>query len=187
MATVLVVGCSAAPPPFEAPSDAMRSGWAALHLRRAVRGLVRSVATGGAAGLRGLRPTPRELEQWLSPNGIERGRRAFVGAPPFEGARSLPFETLRGSRFAGWCARGPRVVDAAEGFARPTLVIERLLVVGVERDGVWGVWLEGLALTRDGLRVLPWVHWNQAIERPRREHSDLALWDCDLGERPAGR
>ena len=53
--------------------------------------------------------------------------------------------------------------------------------------------LGALAYARIPLQMMPsgfsppfmwvWVPYEDAVEAPRREHSDLALWDCDLARR----
>lgn len=199
VALALTCGCASAgprytrvmPPPVDVPERAVASGWVAREVTRGLPGVVVALTESGLRGFRTLRLHHEEVEQVLTPAGRARVERSFVGRTPVAAeARWYMLARLRGSAVAGWCARGVRVAEAsgAEGFAHRTVYIERLLVVGSEPGGgLWGAWLEGLMLTRAGWRMLPWVPYESAVETPRRDHTDIELWECDLGVRPAPR
>jgi len=187
---VSLLGCSppgvVARPVLAVPEGQTERAWTRSRIAEGARALVALLPQGAEATVRGLRMEPGHRVALLDGSGQERAARGTQGGAPGEGStRWVRLRRMRGSTLAGWCARGVRVVDAgSEGFARRALVVDRLLLVGREPAGLWGVWLEGLVLTSDGWRVLPWIGWAQAVEAPRRDHGDVALWDCDLGERP---
>ena len=199
LALAWTFGCASAgprytrvmPPPVDVPDHALASGWVAGEVTRWLPGVVTTLTTSGLRGFRTLRLHHEEVEQVLTPAGRTRVERSFVGRTPVAAeARWHMLARLHGSTVAGWCARGVRVAEGggAEGFAHRTVYIERLLVVGDEPGGgLWGAWLEGLMLTRVGWRMLPWVPYEAAVETPRRNHTDIELWDCDLALRPAPR
>lgn len=168
------------------PEGALRSGWATARIGEGAAVLFERLTREGAAGLRALRLHPNEWEGLLTEPGRRRALGSFVGLTPSpREARWQLLAAHRGQPLVGWCARGVRVAEAggAEGFASPTLHVDRLLLVGAEASGRWAFWIEGLVLTRTGWRMLPWVPYEDAVEAPRREHSDLVLWDCDLAQR----
>ncbi len=171
---------------IEVPDEAMRSGWAEARLTEGTPAVLRTLVEGGAAGLRGLRLRASELDAVFTEAGRRRVEQSVAGITP--SPREVRWQMLavhRGDPLVGWCARGVRVAEAggAEGFQRRTLYVERLLLVGGEAGGRWALWVEGLVLTGAGWRMLPWVPYEDAVEAPRRDHSDLALWDCDLARR----
>ena len=117
-----------------------------------------------------------------------RQRNTLVGiVPSANDRRWTAWRRWGGSTVAGWCARGVRVAerDGAEGFTTRTVVIDRLLVVGVRDGATWAAWTEGLVLEQGGWRLAPWVPHAASVEAPRRAHPDVDLWDCDLARRPA--
>lgn len=173
-------------PVLAVPHGEAGRAWSMARLGAGARELVALLPQGADAAVRSLRMEPGHRVALLDPSGLARATRGTLGGAPREGSpRWVQLRRMQGSTLAGWCARGVRVVEpGSEGFAQRALVVDRLLIVGREAQGLWGVWLEGLVLTSDGWRVLPWIAWNQAVEVPRRDHGDVALWDCDLGERP---
>ncbi len=191
LGALVLVGCAGGGdvvrrPVLAVPEGAAGRAWAVAQLGAGARRLVALLPQGADAAVRSLRMEPGQRVALLDPSGLERAARGTLGGAPREGSpRWVQLRRMQGSSLAGWCARGVRVVEpGSEGFARRALVVDRLLIVGREAQGLWGVWLEGLVLTSDGWRVLPWIAWSQAVEVPRRDHGDVALWDCDLGERP---
>lgn len=89
------------------------------------------------------------------------------------------FELWRGARFGGACFQGLRdeAVGTLFGLAEPGWVFERVLLVGQEPTGRIAVWLEGeFVLTDAGFGAIV----IQAVETPRRNHSDLELAVCDV-------
>lgn len=173
-------------PTIDVPDDAARSGWAEARIAEGAPALLDRLAREGAAGMRGLRLRHAEVEGMFTEAGRRRVAGSVAGITP--SPREPRWQMLaahRGQRLVGWCARGVRVAEGggAEGFAARTLYVERLLLVGEEPGGRWALWVEGLVLTGAGWRMLPWVPYEDAVEAPRREHSDLALWDCDLARR----
>lgn len=191
---VAAAGCaSVAPAPRRlraVPADALRSGWAATRVDDATRALLSSLATEGLDALRRRRIRHDERAVFLDDRGQARAAGSVVGMSPRPSERRwVALRRLRGARLAGWCARGVRVHDpgGAEGFAQPALTVDRLLVVAEDDRGLVGFWVEGVVLDDDGWRWLPWVPWADAVEAPRADHSDIALWVCDLERRPARR
>ena len=168
------------------PDEALRSGWAEARVAEGAPAVLRALVERGAAGLRGLRLRASEVDGVFTEAGRRRIAQSVPGLTP--SPRELRWQMLavhRGQALVGWCARGVRVAEAggAEGFQARTLYVERLLLVGSEAGGRWALWVEGLVLTGAGWRMLPWVPYEDAVEAPRRDHSDLALWDCDLARR----
>lgn len=192
-AFALVVACGAgcgagaqAPPPVQVPPDAVRSGWAQARIEQGVGGVFRTLAQDGARGLRALRLRHHEVEQLFDEAGQGRIARSVPGLTPSPRERRWQvLSRMRERPVVGWCARGVRVAEAhgVEGFAHRTLYVERVLIVGAEPEGRWAMWVEGLVLTGAGWRMLPWAPYEDAVEVPRRDHSDLGLWDCDLAHR----
>jgi hypothetical protein len=188
---VALGGCAATGvtprPVLPLPPGRPAEAWLTARVGEGARALVALLPQGAEATVRALRMEAGHRVALLDASGQARAAQGTIGGAPGEGGqRWVRMRRLRGSTLAGWCARGVRVVDTgAEGFAQRVLVVDRLLLVGREAGGLWGVWVEGLALTSDGWRVLPWISWAQAIEAPRRDHGDAQLWDCDLGVRPS--
>ncbi len=182
--------CAGAPaatfPTVSVPDDAARSGWAEARIHEGVPRVFRALAEGGAGAMRAMRLRPAEVGELFTDAGRQRIERSVPGLTPSPRERRWQLLSLhRGDAVVGWCARGVHVAEpgGAEGFRERTLYVERLLIVGAEGDGRWGAWIEGLVLTGNGWRMLPWVPFEDTVEAPRREHSDLALWDCDLARR----
>ncbi|MFO0608930.1 MAG: hypothetical protein U0324_37535 [Polyangiales bacterium] len=193
---VLVAACSLAcagttagavrVPAVEVPDDAVRSGWAEARIAEGAPVVLERLIREGAGGMRALRLRHAEVESVFTEAGRRRVAGSVAGITP--SPREPRWQMLaahRGQALVGWCARGVRVAEGggAEGFASRTLYVERLLLVGAEPGGRWALWVEGLVLTGAGWRMLPWVPYEDAVEAPRRDHSDLALWDCDLARR----
>jgi len=168
------------------PDDALRSGWAEARIAEGATVLFERLTREGAAGLRALRLRHEEFVGMFTEMGRRRAMGSVAGITP--SPREPRWQMLtahRGQSLVGWCARGVRVTETggAEGFAVRTLHVERLLLVGAEPGGRWAFWVEGSLLTPSGWRILPWVAYETAVEAPRRDHSDLVLWDCDLARR----
>lgn len=162
--------------------------WTEARVAEGARTVFSSLATDGPRALSRLRLRLEECERLLTDIGRRRAAGSLVGNPPrAQEHRWATLQALASSPVTAWCARGVQVVEPGgpEGFAQRALVVERLLVVGREEGGLWGVWIEGLVLTREGWRVVPWVRWSDAVERPRRDHTDVALWDCDMASGPS--
>ena len=191
-ALALSLGCAAAPPslglrPMAVPSAERGPSFARAQLERGLPVVMRALSERGRDGYRGLRLGEGQMEGWLSPAAVARGRTTFVGMLPGPGDRRwFAWRRWRGSALLGWCARGVRSheADGPEGFLHRTLVVERVLVVGGRDEHRWAAWLEGLVLTRDSWRFAPWVPHAQSVEAPRRSHPDADLWDCDLARPP---
>lgn len=188
--TVSLAACASAshalPPPVEVPLDATRSGWAEARIGEGVTEVFRSLSERGAAGLRALRLRPAEVAELFNDAGRARIERSVAGLTPSPHERRWRLlSQQRGAQVLGWCARGVRVAEAegVEGFRNRTLFVERVLIVGADGPDRWGAWVEGLVLTSVGWRMLPWVTFEDAVEAPRRDHTDLGLWDCDLARR----
>jgi hypothetical protein len=161
--------------------------WAHAQLRRAAIQLHGVFAREGAEGLLRLRLRAGEVPAVFTENGAERVARLPAGLSPSPGEqRWHMFAVFARSPLVGFCARGARIVEpnGSEGFRAPAFVVDRLLIVGSERDGFWGAWVEGLVLTAEGWRLLPTVPFERQVETPRRDHTDVQLWDCDIGQRP---
>ncbi len=174
------------PPPAPVPDDALRSGWAEARIAEGVPEVFRTLAERGAAGMRGLRLRPAEVNELFTDAGRRRIESSVAGLMPSAHERRWQlFARRRGDRVAGWCARGVHVGEAGglEGFKHRTLYVDRVLIVGGDGGERWAAWVEGLVLTGVGWRMLPWVSYESAVEAPRRGHSDLSLWDCDLSRR----
>jgi hypothetical protein len=168
------------------PDDAVRSGWAAARIAEGAPALLDRLVSEGAAGMRAARLRHDEVAEMFTELGQRRLAGSVAGITP--SSREPRWQMLaahRGQGLVGWCARGVRLAEGggAEGFSARTLYVERLLLVGEEPGGRWALWVEGLVLTAAGWRMLPWVPYEDAVEAPRREHSDLVLWDCDLARR----
>lgn len=188
--TLALAGCAgttrALPPPVEVPDDAARSGWAEARIAEGVPHVFHALSERGAAGMRALRLRPDEVAELFTDAGRQRIEHSVAGLTPSPRERRWQLLALRRSNpVVGWCARGVRVAEpgGAEGFRHRTLYVERVLIVGTESSGRWAAWVEGLVLTGAGWRMLPWVTFEDAVEAPRREHTDLGLWDCDLARR----
>lgn len=176
----------ALPPPVEVPDDAVRSGWAEARIAEGVPEVFRALSERGSAGMRALRLRPAEVADVFTDTGRQRIERSVAGLTPSPHERRWQLLALRRSNpVVGWCARGVRVAEpgGVEGFRARTLFVERVLIVGSDPSGRWAAWVEGLVLTGVGWRMLPWVTFEDAVEAPRREHTDLGLWDCDLARR----
>ncbi len=187
---VALAGCAGAaralPPPIEVPDDAARSGWAEARIAEGVPEVFRALSERGAAGMRALRLRPVEVSELFTDAGRQRIERSVPGLTPSPRERRWQLLAQRRSRpVLGWCARGVRVAEpgGVEGFRARTLFVERVLIVGAEESGRWAAWVEGLVLTSAGWRMLPWVTFEDAVEAPRRDHTDLGIWDCDLARR----
>jgi hypothetical protein len=189
VATVCAACASTArtlPPPVEVPDDAVRSGWAEARIAEGVPEVFQALSERGAAGMRALRLRPAEVAEVFTDTGRQRIERSVAGLTPSPHERRWQLLALRRSNpVVGWCARGVRVAEpgGVEGFRARTLFVERVLIVGREPTGRWAAWVEGLVLTGVGWRMLPWVTFEDAVEAPRRDHTDLGLWDCDLARR----
>jgi hypothetical protein len=189
----LALGCAAAVPsvglrPMDLPAAVAPRDLVSSRLDAGLPALLRALSERGREGYRALRLNGAQMDGWLSPDAITRGRNTFVGMVPGSADhRWFAWRRWRGSALLGWCARGVRVDEAngPEGFVRRTLLVERLLVVGGRGDQRWAAWLEGLMLSRDGWRFAPWVPHAQSVEAPRRSHPDIELWDCDVARSPA--
>lgn len=192
LSVALCVGCAAAPSlglrPMEVPPPAQQGAFVGALLDQRLPAVMRALSERGREGYRVLRLREAQMDGWLSPDAIARGRLTFVGmVPGMNDRRWFSWRRWRGSVLRGWCARGVRVMEAngPEGFLRRTLMVERVLVVGGRAEHRWGAWLEGLILSRGGWRFAPWVPHAQGVEAPRRSHPDVDLWDCDLARPPA--
>jgi hypothetical protein len=166
------------------------AAWIDAQIGEASRRVFATLAEGGARALFGMRLQVEQCDRLLTTTGRTRATMSPTGnAPRAHEPRWATMRAFAGTSVVGWCARGVRVAepDGPEGFAERALMVDRLLVVGREEGGTWGMWVEGLVLTRDGWRILPWVTWGDAVERPRRDHTDVALWDCDRSSGPAPR
>jgi hypothetical protein len=188
--TLSLGACASAPaavfPTVHVPDDAARSGWAEARIHEGVPQVFRALAEGGSGAMRAMRLRPAEVAELFTDAGRQRIERSVPGLTPSPRERRWQVLSLhRADAVVGWCARGVHVAESggAEGFRARTLYVERLLIVGAEGDGRWGAWIEGLVLTGNGWRMLPWVPYEDAVEAPRSEHTDLALWDCDLARR----
>jgi hypothetical protein len=161
--------------------------WAIARLREASVSLREALADGGAEAHLSLRFRPSEVEQLYTEDAAARMRSAQVGTESRDGEpRWVHLRALRETPLVGFCARGARIAErnGPDGLRARAMVVDRLLIVGAERDGLWGTWIEGLVLTEAGWRMSAAVPFAQQVEDPRREHADVQLWDCDLGERP---
>jgi hypothetical protein len=168
------------------PENAVRGGWAEARVQEGVSTVLRTLAEGGVSGLQRLRLHHDEVQEIFTEAGVGRIERSVPGGTP--SSRDRRWQTLglhRNDAIVGWCARGVHVAESngIEGFRERTLYVERLLIVGQEDGGRWATWVEGLMLTGNGWRMLPWVPYADAVEVPRRDHTDLTLWDCDLARR----
>jgi hypothetical protein len=190
---LFVAGCNSAIAPGLRPVEPHGTGgrvdatWAAEQLRDAAISLHHTLVEQGANGHLALRLRPEETQQLFTQNSRERAGGVQLGAASSDGEpRWTHLRTLGPSPLVGFCARGVRIAEpnGPEGLSVRALFVERLLVVGAERDGLWGMWLEGLLLTEGGWRMAPGVPFAQQVEDPRREHADVQLWDCDVGQRP---
>lgn len=186
----LCAACAGSPvrsiPTLDVPDEAMTNGWARARIAEGVPRVFEALATRGAAGMRAMRLRPHEVAELFNEAGRARIERSVPGITPSTRERRWTLLGLhRNDRIVGWCARGVHVAPegGAEGFQQRTLYVERLLIVGDEGGGRWGAWVEGLVLTGAGWRMLPWVTFEDAVEAPRRDHTDLTLWDCDLAQR----
>ncbi|MDP3279404.1 MAG: hypothetical protein Q8Q09_29710 [Deltaproteobacteria bacterium] len=163
------------------------ANWGGQKLREAALLLHEVLTEAGHEGFLRLRLHSADTEALMFPETWSRLRNVNVGLQPTSGdPRWRHFASFAQSPLVGFCARGVRAVEpgGAEGFRRATLVVDRLLLVGSEREGFWGVWIEGLVLTNEGWRLQSTVPFAQQVEDPRRNHADVQLWDCDLGHRP---
>jgi hypothetical protein len=161
--------------------------WASARLREATVRVHRVLASRGADGHLSLRLRPDELGQYLSASGLERVRGAQRGTSSIEGEpRWAHLRSLATSPMVGFCARGVRMAEPGgpEGLQTRSLYVDRLLLIGAERDGLWASWIEGLLLTERGWRLDPIVTFAQQVEDPRRGHADVQFWDCDIGQAP---
>jgi hypothetical protein len=122
-----------------------------------------------------------ELERVLDGAAASRSavlRARGLAAPPPAELRAA----LTKTSYAGACFdRARPVVPAGElGLRQPGFVFDRVLVVGQEASGTRvAAWLEGTFLATDaGVYAL----LLSRVEVPRREHSDLAIQQCDLAD-----
>lgn len=195
LAGIAAFGCGAAlqVAPIAAvavPEGVAHRPWVSAQLQASSPVVLRAMLAGPRATQRALGLSEGLRLGLFDAAGLTRAAQGLASGGPSEGdLRWVRFRALRGSASAGWCARGVRVVEAgAEGFAHRAVVIDRLLLVGRESGptaGLWASWLEGLVVTAEGVKVLPWISWRDAVEAPRRDHVDISLWDCDLAARPA--
>jgi hypothetical protein len=161
--------------------------WTHEQLRDAALRMNAAFSSAGSEGLLRLRLHGDEISGLFTPNAAERITRIPTGLYPNEGEqRWHMFSALSHSPLVGFCARGVRTVEpnGEEGFRQRALVVDRLLLVGSEPGGLWGAWVEGLLLTPSGWRLLPTIPYDRQVQTPRRDHADVQLWDCDIGERP---
>lgn len=147
-------------------------------------------ARDGAEALLRLRLSPEDVRGLYTENAQQRINRMSPGISPSPGERRWEmFRVLSRAPVVGFCARGARSVEpnGPEGLRMRAFMVDRLLIVGGESDGLWGAWIEGVVLTDEGWRLLPTVPFDRQVETPRRDHTDVQLWDCDLGLRPGER
>jgi hypothetical protein len=167
--------------------DRPDAAWATEQLRTAAVQLRARLAHGGAQALLALRLRPSEVAQLYTDAAFERIHNAQVGHEAAEAEpRWVHLRSLADTPLVGFCARGARIAqqNGPEGLRVPALLVDRLLIVGAERDVLWAAWIEGLILTEDGWRLSAAVPFANQVEDPRRDHADVHLWDCDLGQRP---
>jgi|LNFM01.1.fsa_nt_gb hypothetical protein len=161
--------------------------WALAQLRDATVSLRAAFAARGAEAHRAARLRPDEITQLYAASAITRIQNAQVGSESTDGeSRWVHFRSLGATPLVGFCARGARIAErnGPDGLRESALIVDRLLVVGAERDSLWGAWIEGLVLTEGGWRLSAAVPFAQQVEDPRREHADVQIWECDLGQRP---
>lgn len=161
--------------------------WAEQRLRTAVVQLHTTFANHGPEGLLRLRLQPPEVAVLFRSDAADRIMRAPQGLSPTDGEqRWRMFSVLARSPLVGFCARGARLAEAngPEGFNERAFIVDRLLIIGSESTGLWGAWVDGLVLTSQGWRLLPNTPYDRQVETPRRDHTDMQLWDCDIGHRP---
>jgi hypothetical protein len=173
--------------PVAAPPVTLDPATVREQVRDAAVLLNATFAHQGAEGLLALRLRQEEVGALFTENAAQRIARLPRGLYPSAGEqRWRMFATLSATPLVGFCARGVRVVEAngAEGFAQRALVVDRLLLVGSEPGGLWGAWVENLVLTPEGWRLAPLTPYERQVETPRRDHADVQLWDCDLGQTP---
>ena len=156
-------------------------------LRSATTDLNRAFTSEGAEGLLRLRLRPADARAMFTDDALHRIERLPVGLSPAPGEqRWRMFRVFANAPVVGFCARGARVVDpnGPDGLRARAVVVDRLLIIGGEDGGNWGAWVEGVVLTNEGWRLMPTVPFERQVETPRRDHTDVQLWDCDLGQRP---
>lgn len=161
--------------------------WATERLRDAAVQLRARLAHGGAQAHLALRLRQDEISQLYSDAAFERIRNAQVGHETGDAdPRWVHLRSLADTPLVGFCARGARIAqqNGPDGLRVPALLVDRLLIVGAERDVLWATWIEGMILTEDGWRLNAAVPFSNQVEDPRRDHADAQLWDCDLGQRP---
>lgn len=187
----LALGCAAAPSmglrPMAIPATELTEAFVSTALDGGLPTVIRVLTEGGRDGYRALRLGEAQMDGWLNEAAITRGRATFLGmVPGINDRRWFAWRRWRGSVLQGWCARGVRVQEAngPEGFLRRTVLVERVLVVGGGAEHRWAAWLEGVVLSQEGWRFAPWIPHAQSVEAPRRSHSDIDLWDCDLARAP---
>jgi len=167
--------------------DRPDAAWATEQLRTAAVQIRARLAHGGAQALLALRLRPSEVAQLYTDAAFERIHNAQVGHEAAEAEpRWVHLRSLADTPLVGFCARGARIAqqNGPEGLRVSALLVDRLLIVGAERDVLWAAWIEGLILTEDGWRLSAAVPFANQVEDPRRDHADVHLWDCDLGQRP---
>lgn len=159
--------------------------WATERLRAAAVQLRERLTAGGPEAQLALRLRHDEVAQLYTEDAATRMRNAQVGVLSRD-ARWVHLRSFAETPLVGFCARGARIAqrNGPDGVRVPALVVDRLLIVGAERDGLWALWIEGLLLTEDGWRLSAAVPYSSQVEDPRRDHADAQLWDCDLGQRP---
>jgi hypothetical protein len=161
--------------------------WAEQSVSQAAIELLQAFTHDGSEGLLRLRLRPDDVRAIFTDEAQQRIARLPTGLIPAPGEnRWQLFRTFADAPVLGFCARGARIVEpnGPEGLRTRGLVVDRLLIVGGESDGYWGAWVEGLLLTNEGWRLLPTVPYDRQVETPRRDHSDVQLWECDLARRP---
>ncbi len=177
----------AAPPGSGVDRGRLDAHWARAALEQASIEFGSAFARDGAEAMLRLRLRPEDVRAVYTENAQQRIARISTGISPSPGERRWQmFRVLADAPIVGFCARGARVAEpnGPEGLRARGVVVDRLLIVGGERDGLWGAWIEGLLLTNEGWRLLPTVPFERQVETPRRDHTDVQLWDCDLGRRP---
>ncbi len=195
-ASCAIGGCAAGTGSSLRPSAPVESGaergtldpaWAERALTGAALALHRTFTRDGSEGLLALRLRANDVHAMFTSEGRERIDRLPVGLTPAPGeTRWQRFRAFANAPLLGFCARGARVAEpnGPDGLRTRGIVVDRLLIVGAEPGGYWGAWIEGVVLTNEGWRLLPTIPFERQVETPRRDHSDVELWACDIGHRP---
>ena len=194
---LLAVGCAASSAggagsirtvaPVERAAGQLDRSWTNEQLGVAARSLQRAFARDGAEALLRLRLNAAEVGQLFVEDARRRMGRMPQGLGPTPGeGRWQMYRALGRGPTLGFCARGVRVADehGADGVRGRALWVDRLLIVGGDGEGIWAAWIEGLILTDSGWRLVPVVPYERQVAAPRRDHTDVQLWDCDFAQRP---